>query len=242
MHFSEHIKFSPEELEKLQQLNQPIVLPQEVTTSSKITKSFKDFFSKASHELSEDAARFTESIKEGALEIKQKATQLKKETKDEAKTSQDVIAEEGEDGDQDDDDDDNDNDDDEEEDEDAAVETTDDTKVQSEVSTKTENTDTIEPSDQESVQEKAKARASTLMEALASGLQVAGLVAAGSPQEENKTLEGTLEAKEAVEDTSPKRFDEETLKKISEQQYDDLIVQPKPVKKKKKKTKGMMIL
>ena len=31
-------------------------------------------------------------------------------------------------------------------------------------------------------------------------------------------------------------------KKISEQQYDDLIVQPKPVKKKKKKTKGMMIL
>ena len=252
----EHVKFSEEELGKLQNLNPPIVLPEDPSKkSSKVKQSVKNFFSKAASELSEDAANFTKSIKEGALEIKQnlKAAQVKK---DEPKGS-DTIKEETEDekGSDDDEDDDEEEEEDEEKTGDDTTTVTSNEALQTQNSTKNSEDKSVESSDsnqQESAQDKAKATATSkmsapaasIMSALATGLQVAGLVAAGTPEEETTSIQGTLEAEEAkpVEDESPKRFDEETLKKIGEEKYDDLIVQPKPVKKKKRKPKGKNLI
>ena len=252
----EHVKFSEEELGKLQNLNPPIVLPEDPSKkTSKVTQSVKNFFSKAASELSEDAAIFTKSIKEGALEIKQnlKAAQSKK---DESKGSETVKEEtEEEKGSDDEDDDDEEEEEEEEEDEEKTADdtttTTSNEAIQTQNSTNNSEDKAIESSDsnqQESAQDKAKAStasiisvpATSIMSALATGLQVAGLVAAGTPEEETTSIQETLEAEEAkpVEDISPSRFDEETLKKIGEEKYDDLIVQPKPVKKKKRKPKG----
>ena len=240
--------FSPEELEHLQQLHPPVLQLDdkkntESNTTSKMT-AFKKFFSKKADELSEDAARLSETLKEGALEIKQKAVGLKKDSKDEARaseTEEDVVT--TEDG--------HSSEEEESEEEDNPVDMSDDTSTTQQSQCSDKNSDVLavvaeggtdnDSCRSEDKPEKGSDTRPSLMSALASGLHVAGVVAAGSPQEEDTSLQGTLvDGKTAaVNEVDTIELDEENFKKIAEEEFDDVIVQPKkPVKKKKKKSKG----